>query len=718
MYELVRGKPIEQIQFEIVTAESGRKRHKLMCEDIFMFDTETTSALVDENGNVFPFDYDNPQRAKECRKHSLCYMWQFGINEDTRYIGRELYDFVLLLKKLHKYCPYFKSIWVHNLAFDFCFLQNVFEFTDVFARKPRHPMRASVKKYNAVFKCSYVLMNLGLESWAKSLDLPVKKHVGQLDYKKIRTPKTPLKPDEIDYGLADLDVMYYGLLKLKKEYGALYKVPMTHTGKARVAAVEIMKDEKYYCEKVTRLLPQNLHDYVMQAHAFLGGSVFCNWLYKNRTIKNVSAWDIASSYPWVVVACKYPQGILYKCPKGQEHKYINNDKYLYIIQFRVYDFESKYNCHFMSKSKALAIDNVKSDNGRLYRGKMAEFVLTSVDYELFIKLYSYSKIDIIDFRFCRAGYLSDTFRRFILQLYKDKTTLKNVDNMKDIYQNKKETINSLSYGDFVTKLFTDSVIYDENYIDPETNTPQLWHVERLNEERFNKTLKSLNKKRFKNYKAFIQGIFVTAWARKRIWDAVICLDEKIVYSDTDSLKMCDYDGDYFERANAEIMKRHAELMQELNVTIDDLSPEDINGVRHPLGVWEREKTAKFFRSLGCKQYMCEYEDGKKALTCAGVSKLAVQCFESVDDFHIDRTLTEKELLNCTDGNGHTAEKLTPYYGEDYPVTVYPDGYISKYKRGICLLPTTFNLSITPEDLKTLFNEVNSKLNKVYYTKGR
>ena len=68
---------------------------------------------------------------------------------------------------------------------------------------------------------------------------------------------------------------------------------------------------------------------------------------------------------------------------------------------------------------------------------MAEFVLTSVDYELFIKLYSYSKIDIIDFRFCRAGYLSDTFRRFILQLYKDKTTLKNVDNMKDIYQNKK-----------------------------------------------------------------------------------------------------------------------------------------------------------------------------------------------------------------------------------------------------------------------------------------
>ena len=223
----------------------------------------------------------------------------------------------------------------------------------------------------------------------------------------------------------------------------------------------------------------------------------------------------------------------------------------------------------------------------------------------------------------------------------------------------------------------------------------------------------LQKRRFENYKAFCQGIFVTAHARARIWRAVIELDEHIMYSDTDSLKLFDYDGDYFERENEVVLTRHAEIAKELDIDINDLSPVDIKGNKHPLGVWEFEGYYKEFKSLGCKQYL--YSDKKGLhLTCAGVSKLAVKCFDTVDDFKIDRRLTEKELKACDDGNGHTAEKLTPYYSDDYPVVKYPDGYVCKYKYGVCLMPTTFNLTITAQDLLCLYNEVNQRLNKSYY----
>ena len=79
-----------------------------------------------------------------------------------------------------------------------------------------------------------------------------------------------------------------------------------------------------------------------------------------------------------------------------------------------------------------------------------------------------------------------------------------------LYQNKKEYINS-TYGDFVTKIFSDEIVYNQK-------SAENWTVKELTEESYQKTLKTLNRKRYKNYKAFCQGIFVTAWARARIWN--------------------------------------------------------------------------------------------------------------------------------------------------------------------------------------------------------
>ena len=709
MYSLIRGKPIEEIQFEYVDVTAGKYKNKKVCQNIFTFDTETTSDFLDADGKPFLFDYDNPQQARDAYKHSLCYLWQFGIDEDTRYIGRELYDFVELLRDLKKHLnKYAITIcYVHNFAFDFNFLINVLHFDEVFARNARHPMCATCKDYQIEFKCSFILSGLKLETWAESLKMPVRKL--KMNYREMRTPLTPLPADVIDYSLADLDVIYYGIKAYKEQYDGLHNIPLTHTGKMRKACEEVMQGQYKYCEKVTRLMPQTIDDFREQTRAFIGGTVLCNWLYKNRVIKKVKCYDIASSYPYVLIASKkYPMSIFFKCPKGYEQKYMHNDKYVYIIHFEVDNIESIYNCHFISKSKAMTIKDAVVDNGRVVSASHIELTLTSVDYEIFLKCYKHDRINIISFKFSKCGYLNNNFRRFIISLYKDKTTLKDVEGKEEEYQSKKALINA-GYGDFVTKLFCDDVIFDYD------NKSQVWDKKIMDEEDFNKKLSVLNKKKYKNYKAFVQGIFVTANARARIWDAVINgLDENIVYTDTDSLKVHNYDGDYFEKRNEEVMQIHKQIADDLEISIDDLSPVDIKGVKHPIGVWEREKDVEKFKSLGCKQYIVEYADGKKKLTCAGVSKLAVQLFDDVDDFCINRQLTEKELLNCKDDAGHTAEKLTPYYDVDYPQVIYPDGYVCNYKSGVCLMPTTFNLSITVNDLKLIYETVTAKMATILY----
>lgn len=719
MYQLVRGKPFEEIVFTEIKAKKGRYRNKMVCDDIFTFDTETTSDYIDENGKPFMFDYDEPEKAQNAIKHSLCYLWQFGINEDTRYIGRNLEDFALLLDNLRHYCPHLKIIYIHNLSFDFNFLLNVFKFDSVFARKPRHPMTARVNNVNVEFRCSFVLTNLKLETWATSNNLQARKKTGLLNYRQMRTPLTVLTRDEIDYSIGDLDVMYYGLLVYKNQYGHICNIPLTHTGKMREKCKEVMEKEYYYCEKVTKLMPQTLDEYVRQAHAFIGGSVFCNWLYKNRTIKEnkrrgiyMDAYDITSSYPWVLINNKYPMSPFYKTTNYE--KYMYNDKYVYLIEFECYGIESNYNCHFMSRSKALKIKGCETDNGRIIRADYGRFILTSVDYELFERLYTTTKVVILNFRWSVAKPLNNTFRKFILDLYVGKTQLKGVKSddgsVEQLYQNLKENLNA-TYGDFVTKIFSDLILFDQN---KHNVNGEIWDVKPLDDELFSKDLKSLNKKKYKNYKAFCQGIFVTAWARQRIWDAVLSgLDENIMYSDTDSLKVYNYKGSFFEDNNKYVLTRHKELAKELNIDITAFSPLDKKGNPHPLGVWDNEGRYKEFRSLGCKQYIYKDNDGLH-LTCAGVSKLAVKAFNSVSDFKPDRRLTEKELKNCVDEFGHSAEKLIPFYSDDYPVITYPDGYKCRYKYGVCLMPTTFNLSITPNDMTYLMGEVMLRLNKSYY----
>lgn len=708
MYRVIKGVSIPLVDFNIITGKTGRYRGRKICDDIMCFDVETTNTFV-VDGVPQLFDYDDPKKCKDAPKHSIVYCWQFTINDNV-YFGRELKDFEYLVQELHAYCPALKIIFVHNLAFDINFLYNLFDF-DIFARTTRHPMNARQIHFNIEFRCSYVLTHLSLDEWGKSKKLVVQKK--ELDYNVLRTPLTPMTWGEISYCINDVLTMYEGLKEYRAKYGALYNIPMTQTGEMRKACEKEMRDEVAYCKNITKMLPQNLTEYTRYIFAFVGGTVLCNWLYKNRVIKGVDQWDISSSYPWALISSdRYPQSRFYTTHNYK--KYMNNNKYVYLIQFRAYGLESRLNCHFLSRSKALNITKPLIDNGRVVSCEACEYVLTSVDFELFEKCYNYESMEILDFRWAKAGYLNNTFRKFILELYAQKTVYKNVDGMEAIYATAKQLINS-GYGDFVTKIFSDTITYN-------CATGE-WDKELLDDKMFAEKLATLNKKQYRNYKTFQQGIFVTAIARANLWAGIIPppaeddgkiwggLDEKLCYTDTDSLKGLFGDTDFFERYNARVFEMHKKLANDLGVDIEMFAPKDKDGVAHPIGVYDYEGRARKFKSLGCKQYLLEDEKGKKKLTCAGVSKLAVKLFPTFNDFRIDRTLTEKELKGCFDEKKptKTAEKLIPYYDVNYPVVKYPDGYVSRYKCGVCLMPTTFNLSMTTNDLMLLYTVVAEKL---------
>lgn len=84
---------------------------------IYTFDIETSTYLILARKQLKPLDYlELTEEEKEnAIAQSLCYIWQFSIN-DIVYYGRTLEDFVLFLQRLDYFTGYVnKIVYVHNL---------------------------------------------------------------------------------------------------------------------------------------------------------------------------------------------------------------------------------------------------------------------------------------------------------------------------------------------------------------------------------------------------------------------------------------------------------------------------------------------------------------------------------------------------------------------------------------------------------------------------
>ncbi|WP_369131588.1 hypothetical protein, partial [Modestobacter roseus] len=117
------------------------------------------------------------------------------------------------------------------------------------------------------------------------------------------------------------------------------------------------------------------------------------------------------------------------------------------------------------------------------------------------------------------------------------------------------------------------------------------------------------------------GVWITAYARRNLWTGILEMGNDYVYSDTDSLKILNYENHkaYFKKFDDGIVKKMEAMCDFYKLDKALLSPKTIKGVTKLIGVWDYEGTYEKFKTLGAKRYL-QCEKGKLKLTVAGLSK--------------------------------------------------------------------------------------------------
>lgn len=434
---------LQTVDFNITRHQKSKKYYK--CEDIFTFDVENNNAWIDENGNVIGYEKGKSEEywnSLECL--AIVYIWQFSFN-DTVYYGRDLIDFLQVLEDMPKDAKC--KIYVHNLGHEFMFLQNILTVKNVFARAPHKPIKCTFKEYpNIEFCCSYMLTNLSLENWGKQLNC--EKLVGFLDYDKLYTPLSLLDENALKYAEQDCIVVYQGIKKEQEQYGSLFDIPSTSTGKIRKVCKELLYSTPGYNKYIKRLVP-TYEELVNLNKCFCGGYTHCNRLWANQTIDAdlfdsiISHWDFTSSYPTVLLTEKYPVGKWVKRTEKWLPKTLN-DNYAFIYHLKIYNVKNSNPNSYLQYSKCNVYGSFVNDNGRIKDcNGIVEITCTDVDFEIIKMVYTWDRIELVESWYCKKSYLPSVFLNYILTLYKDKTELKGVIGQEDFYMQQKAYLNSL-----------------------------------------------------------------------------------------------------------------------------------------------------------------------------------------------------------------------------------------------------------------------------------
>lgn len=378
------------------------------------------------------------------------YIWMFGIN-DKVYYGRTYKELYYFLNRIEFYTTYEKKIvYVHNLAFEFNWLRNIFKFKNVMARKSRKVMKCEIEEYNIEFRCTLFMTNSKLEKIPDLYKFEVKKLVGQLDYSKIRHSETKLSKKELEYCENDCLIIYEYIKKELETYETTKNTPLTSTSHVRRELKELIEKNWDYLNKTRKSINVDGHIYNMLVSAFAGGYTHANWLFTDEIIKNVTSYDFTSSYPYVMCTHKFPMNEFKKCNIKSVSQMVDTFAYLLKVKFtgkkdsegKIIPMKCKYYNNFISLSKVTRIKNGRYDNGRIISADEIEIILTDIDFKFILQTYT-GRYEILESYYSRYDYLPKDFINFILDKYVIKTEYKDVEGKEVEYAIEKSKFNSL-----------------------------------------------------------------------------------------------------------------------------------------------------------------------------------------------------------------------------------------------------------------------------------
>ena len=644
-----------------------------VCNLPFSFDIETTSVERENNGKT--------------EKLASMYIWQFGINGFI-IIGRNWWEFIELIKAISNALQLNENkriiVYVHNLAFEFQFIRKMFDWINVFSIEERRPLYA-LSVDGIEFRCSYLLSGYNLATVAKNLvKYRCKKLVGDLDYNLKRHSNTPLTDSEIMYCVNDVKIVMLYIKEYIENVRNIHSIPLTKTGGVRkfcrkqclFVKTDSGKTVNNYDYKktISTLKIKDLAEFDAMQRAFCGGFTHANANYVNKVITDVASYDFTSSYPAVMVAEKYPMTSGVKMQfktRSNFESVLRQNKYCIIFDIEFIDIYTKNEFdNYISVSKCWRKEKHVENNGRLVCAKSVCMTITDIDFLIICKNYTYTEYKVGTAYLYGKDYLPTEFIKAILQLYKKKTELKGVQGMENEYLNSKEMLNSC-YGMCVTSPLRDTITYKEN----------VWGTDTLSENEKNETLLkyNLSNNRFLFY---LWGVYVTAYARRNLWTAIFNIKNDYIYSDTDSVKIVNYDRhkEYFAAYNANIENKLKTACLYHNIDFALCAPKTIKGKTKMLGVWDFEGIYRRFKTLGAKRYLVECEnaltvDGKNydfSLTVSGINKKkaipylletygANGIFKAFDNYlYIPPNYSGKNILTYIDYE--TNGTLTDYLG--------------------------------------------------------
>ena len=686
---------LKNVQFNIDKKKLHRKQKdrknaydKVTCYDIFTFDIEVTSAWLTDSGEVIGYkkhrkeDYWN-----SLQPLSLCYIWMFGIN-DKVYYSRELSEFYDLLSELPEMDI---IIWVHNLAYEFHFLVNIMNFKSVFAKTPHKPMKCVPADFPYIsFHCSYMLENLSLAKWGESIGCD--KLVGDLDYLKIRTPLTKLTKKELGYCERDCIVLYKGILKECETYGNVFNIPLTSTGKIRRVIKDILYEIPGYDKYIKRLVPP-IDIYKMLRDLFAGGYTHCNRYYVGRLIEGlIEHYDFTSSYPTVMCAYKFPcTPWIYRTDRYMP-KDATFENYAFIFKVRFKNIYSTNINTYIQRSKCWELSGAIKDNGRIVSADSLAITINEYDWMIIKDHYKWDSIELIDSWYSKKDYLPKELIEYILQLFGDKTSLKDVEGQEEIYTKAKQFINAL-FGMAVTDIVQSDIKYDD---------AGNWIVEFLSSETVKRKLAALSNRyhtRDRRYfMSYSWGCWTTSMARYNLWKCMdMCTHNDIpamdvLYTDTDSI-FCKGHHDFTEY-NDMIVSKLEKMCKHYNINPEKTRPKNPKGKICQLGIFDKEDNIKEFKCLHAKCYAYRLvKDDSLHITVAGVNKGAVDVLKNdIDNFEVGLKFDKDHP--AVKKNMHT-------YVKDQPAVTWPDGYKSDVLSGINIRPTGYKIKNNDEFEKLL-----------------
>lgn len=571
------------------------QKDKKSCNDAIIFlDTETSKSVNRDDNYIV--------------------LWTISIRVEHKNIvtlyGNKPSDCVLCLEQMQHYFNGVQTfIYIHNLPYDFCFLQKflIKKFGEPIYQlnvKSHYPIYIEFEN-GVILRDSLILFQRSLEKTAIDFDAEHKKAIGQWDYDAIRYQNSDFTALELQYSEYDTLVGVECIDALKTALNkTIYGMPWTATG--------IVRDKiQYFGYK------NNGHKYFLQNqlsledlytfHQFYHGGYchgnrnFYDWVLTYKEIgEYIVAYDFSSSYPFTLLSERFPSEKFMSMPNCSLDDIINDSDNAYIfkliavnVELKEYDFPMPS----LQYSKVTKVINPVVDNGRILSCAYCEIILNEIDASIIKKLYNIEKHICIDVKASYKDYLPRWLTDFVFSLYESKCRLKGKDPV--LYALSKSQLNSV-YGMCCFYPIKPDIVQDYK-------TGEFYTNEINEEEKYNEYCKKNS-----TVLPYQIGCWVTSYGMKNLFELGDCIDGEWLYSDTDSCYAYGWNEEKIESYNNKCKKK---------LLSNGYGAVKIDDKEYWLGIAELDGIYSEFKVCGCKRYCTrDAETNELKITVAGVPK--------------------------------------------------------------------------------------------------